>query len=289
MRRWHCLLTVAVAACSPERASPELLISSSPLPQRQEHAGPRFSKVAAKDSGIAFQNELRRENVIAYVYSGAGLAVGDYDGDGLPDLYLVSQDGPNRLFRQVAKLKFEDVTEKAGGVDGGLAWGKAATFVDVDGDGDLDLHVCNTQSKNLLYQNQGDGTFVERAGALGLAITAASTGAAFADYDNDGDLDVFVLTNRVFGPNLPPDLVAEVTLPNAITASREELFPPFPDFAAKDGSPVIPRGYEELFEVQHGRVFSTGQRDRLLRNDGPAGFVDVSSASGVGVPGNGLG
>ncbi len=289
MRRWHCLLTVAVAACSPERASPELLISSSPLPQRQEHAGPRFSKVAAKDSGIAFQNELRRENVIAYVYSGAGLAVGDYDGDGLPDLYLVSQDGPNRLFRQVAKLKFEDVTEKAGGVDGGDAWGKAATFVDVDGDGDLDLHVCNTQSKNLLYQNQGDGTFVERAGALGLAVTAASTGAAFADYDNDGDLDVFVLTNRVFGPNLPPELVAEVTLPNAITASREELFPPFPDFAAKDGSPVIPRGYEELFEVQHGRVFSTGQRDRLLRNDGPAGFVDVSSASGVGVPGNGLG
>ena len=246
-------------------------------------------KVAARDSGIAFQNELRRENVIAYVYSGAGCAVGDYDGNGLPDLYLVSQDGPNRLYRQVAKWKFEDVTEKAGGLDGGDAWGKAATFVDFDGDADLDLYVCNTQSKNLLYVNQGDGTFVERAGAFGAAVTAASTGAAFADYDKDGDLDLFVLTNRVFGPNLPPELVAEVTLPSAITAKREDLFLPFPEFTAKDGEPVIPRGYEELFEIQHGRVFPTGQRDRLLRNDGPAGFVDVSAASGLGVPGNGLG
>ncbi|MEY4830191.1 MAG: hypothetical protein RLZZ562_1987, partial [Planctomycetota bacterium] len=210
MRRWLCLPLAAAAACSPERAAPSPLITSSPLPQRQEHAGPRFRKVAAKDSGIAFQNELRRENVIAYVYSGAGCAVGDYDGNGLPDLYLVSQDGPNRLYRQVAKWKFEDVTEKAGGLDGGDAWGKAATFVDFDGDADLDLYVCNTQSKNLLYVNQGDGTFVERAGAFGAAVTAASTGAAFADYDKDGDLDLFVLTNRVFGPNLPPELVAEV-------------------------------------------------------------------------------
>ncbi len=289
MRRSACLALLAAASCSRGGVAPTDPIASTPLAVRAESTGPRFRRVSGADSGIDFRNELRRENVIAYVYSGAGLAVGDYDNDGLPDLYLVSQDGRNRLFRQVAPFRFEDVTKTAGDVDGGDAWGKAATFVDIDGDNDLDLYVCNTQSKNLLYQNQGDGTFVERAAALGLASTSASTGAAFADYDNDGDLDAFVLTNRVFGPNLPLELVADVTLPSAITASRQELFPPFPEFTTKDGAPVIPPGHEELFEIQHGRVFPTGQRDRLLRNDGPVGFVDVSAASGVGVVGNGLG
>ncbi len=274
-------------ACSREPL-PQPAISSLPLRERAAHEGKRFRRVPSAESGVQFRNELRRQNVIAYVYSGAGLAVGDYDSDGLPDLYLVSQDGANKLFRQVSPLCFEDVTEAAGGLGGGDAWGKAASFADVDGDADLDLYVCNTESKNLLFLNQGDGTFVERAGPLGLAITAASTGCAFADYDRDGDLDLYLLTNRVFGPNLPPELVADVTLPSSIEKSRDQLFPPFPEFRTDNGAPVVPTGYEDFFAVQHGRIFATGQRDRLLRNDGPAGFVDVSKAAGIDVSGNGL-
>ena len=89
-------------------------------------------------------------------------------GDDLPDVYLVSQDGPNKLFKQVEPFRFEDVTAAAGGLDGGEAWGAGASFVDIDDDGDLDLYVCNTEAPNLLYLNRGDGTFVEAAADFGL-------------------------------------------------------------------------------------------------------------------------
>jgi hypothetical protein len=145
---------------------------------------------------LQFTNVLRTENRFTYLTNGAGLAVGDYDGDGLVDIYLVSQDGPNQLWRQTAPLRFEDATARAGGVDGGDAWGTGATFADVDGDGDLDLYVCNLEANNLLYENQGDGTFRENAAKFGLDLCAASMMAAFADYDRDGSLDLYLLTNR---------------------------------------------------------------------------------------------
>jgi hypothetical protein len=163
MRRLLLATVVLGASCSPPPEAPPGAITGKPLPTRSALTGPRFTRLDPATSGLAFTNVLRRENVVAYLYTGAGLAVGDYDGDGLPDVYLVSQDGPNKLFRQTAPLRFEDVTAKAGGVDGGEAWGNAASFADVDGDGDLDLYVCNLESPNLLYVNQGDGTFAEKA------------------------------------------------------------------------------------------------------------------------------
>ena len=175
-------VALGAAACSKDPASAGPVVTASPLPDRVAVDGPRFAKLPSAATGLTFRNELRRENTVAYVYMGAGLTVGDYDGDGLPDLYLVSQDGANKLFRQAAPLQFEDVTATAGaGLDGGDAWGTAASFADVDGDGDLDLYVCNLESPNLLFVNQGDGTFVEKAGMFGLGATYASTGAAFAD------------------------------------------------------------------------------------------------------------
>ncbi len=258
-----------------------------PLPQRTAVAGPRFARLPAARTGVAFANELRRENVVAYVYAGAGVAVGDYDGDGLVDLYLVSQDGPNKLFRQKAPLQFEDVTAAAGDLSGGDAWGTAATFADIDGDGDLDLHVANLESPNVLYENQGDGTFRETAHAHGLDVVGACMGVAFADYDNDGDLDVYVLNNRVFGPLLPPEIVAGTRLPSAIKKTKAELFPPYPEFPIVDGHPTVPPGYEDLFAAFGPNLFPAGQADRLLRNDGGT-FVDVTQAAGIADHGNGL-
>lgn len=252
-------------------AAPEGLVRSAPLPDREAVQGKRFARLDPVATGLRFQNKLLRQNTVAYVYMGAGLTVGDYDGDGLNDVYLVSQDGANKLFRQSAPMKFEDVTAAAGaGLDGGDAWGAAATFADVDGDADLDLYVCNLESPNLLFLNQGDGTFVEKAGAFGLGATAASTGAAFADYDNDGDLDLYLLTNRVFRPTLADEIAAETKLPSRIRKSREELL-------AKDLT----------FEVD-GHRFMAGQQDRLFRNDGYAKFVDVTDESGLKDVGNGL-
>jgi hypothetical protein len=310
IRRMRCQLRgglllaafVIAASCSrePEKAGPPPALTAKPLSKRTAHDGPRFAKLDPAKSGLSFANELRRENVVAYVYSGAGVAVGDYDGDGLPDVYLVSQDGPNKLFRQTAPLRFEDVTAKATGsgggtgLDGGEAWGNAASFADADGDGDLDLYVCNLESPNLLFQNQGDGTFVEKGGTFGLAHVGASMGCAFADYDNDGDLDLYVLTNRVLKHRLPQQIVDEITLPKAMRKTKEQLLPPFPPPAAfgpdARGNLVVPKGYEDHFFTVPGSPapFQAGQRDRLYRNDGYARFVDVTDEAGIRDQGNGL-
>jgi len=250
---------------------PAELVVSKPLPERSAVAGKRFARLDPATTGLSFRNELRPENIVGYVYMGAGLTVGDYDQDGRQDLYLVSQDGPNKLFRQTAPLKFEDVTKTAGiGLDGGDAWGTASTFADVDGDGDLDLYVCNLESPNLLFVNQGDGKFVEKAGAFGLGATNASTGAAFADYDNDGDLDLYLLTNRVFRASLHESIVGATRLPSRIKKSREELL-------ARD-----------LTFSQEDHTFHAGQQDRLFRNDGYARFVEVTDEAGLKDHGNGL-
>ncbi len=287
MRR-TLVLVVLLGGCG-ESAKPVVpALQAAPLRERLADDGPRFRRLDPSRTGMDFTNLLRRENVVAYVYTGAGVAVGDYDGDGRPDVYLVSQDGPNRLFRQVAPLQFEDVTAAAGGLDGGDAWGSAAAFADVDDDGDLDLYVCNLESPNLLYENQGDGTFRERAGAHGLDTVAASMGVAFADYDNDGDLDAYLLTNRVLGSQLPPAIVADVTLPKAIRKTKAELFPPYPTFAvAADGALKVPQGYADFYATIGDRVFVAGQADRLLRNDG-GHFSEVSAVAGVHDQGNGL-
>ncbi|MFY9342094.1 MAG: FG-GAP-like repeat-containing protein [Planctomycetota bacterium] len=291
MPRLPFVALVVAAACAKEPAGPPPALTAKALPARVVHAGARFTKLEPARTGLQFTNVLQKENVVAYVYSGAGLTVGDYNGDGLPDVYLVSQDGPNKLFRQVAPLRFEDVTAKAGGVDGGEAWGNAASFADVDNDGDLDLYVCNLESPNLLYVNQGDGTFVEKAGPFGLGLVAASMGCAFADHDNDGDLDLYVLTNRVLKHALPEAIVAGMTLPKAIQKTREQLWPKLP-VEQKDaqGNHVLPKGYEdELFTLPGapGR-FQAGQRDRLFRNDGYGRWVDVSDEAGIRDHGNGL-
>ena len=142
-------LLLSLAACgSPDApAGIEARALTAPTDASRGQAKTRFRLVPPSESGLQFKNQLRRENRYTYLTNGAGLAVGDYDGDGMLDAYLVSQDGPNKLFRQVGPLKFVDVTAPAGQVHGGAAWGCGASFADVDGDGDLDLYVCNMEAK----------------------------------------------------------------------------------------------------------------------------------------------
>ena len=137
---------------------------------------------------------------------GTGVAIGDYDNDGRPDIFVVSKTESCRLFRNLGNWKFEDVTEKAGVGDKGEAagiWKQGTTFVDVNNDGLLDIFVCRFNAPNLLYINQGDGTFKEMAHAYGLDVKDASVMAAFCDFDRDGWLDVFILTNLLDGVEHP--------------------------------------------------------------------------------------
>ncbi len=287
--RSSALLSFLAPGCSGEPEPPEEGYESRALGPRETKDAKRFRRLRPDESGLAFAHHLKAVNNLPYVYQGSGLAVGDYDADGLPDVYLLSQDGPNKLFRQTAPLRFEDVTAIAGdGLDGGDAWGTAASFADLDGDGDLDLFLCNLESSTLCFRNEGDGTFTECARAWGLDVVAASTGVATADYDRDGDLDVYLLTNRLLGATLPAEFVAELELPAAIQKTREELFPPYPTVRNVEGRAVLPSGYEDFYMTIGPKVFVAGQADRLLRNEGGGRFVEVTEAAGVKAYDNGL-
>ena len=277
----------ALAACGGETARAPGGVVVTPLRERapQSEDGPRFRRVPAAASGLSFRNELRPENRYTYLTNGAGMAVGDYDGDGRLDAYLISQDGANKLFRQVGPLQFEDVTVAAGGLDGGAAWGSGASFADVDGDGDLDLYVCNVEAKNLLYVNQGDGTFVEDAASFGLDLVAASTMAAFADYDCDGALDLYLLTNRALhaGWALTPEVLDGFRPPADTARAARDMVPSGSAFTA----PGAGGEDREHFFTFRGRRYTAGQPDRLLRNvDGR--FVDVTASAGIADRGMGL-
>jgi len=180
-----------------------------------------FTKLDAATTGLVVQNsyddaQMWGSRYRAYMGGavGSGVAAGDFDGDGKVDLFVSTKTKPGRLFKNLGGWKFVDVTESAGLDDGrsmlgwmkdavspksGPIWNEGAVFADVNNDGRLDLFVCRNNAPNLLYINQGDGTFKEEAEKRGLALVDGSVVGAFADYDRDGWLDVLVLTNQVEG------------------------------------------------------------------------------------------
>ena len=172
---------------------------------------PLFSKVDAESSGIKFINtitESMEQNVLTYeyYYNGNGVAVGDLNQDGLPDLFFTGNQTPSALYLNKGSLAFADITSTAG-VAGKKAWRTGANIADVNGDGRLDIYVCysgfgtDADRANQLFINQGNNTegtpiFKEKAAAYGLDAPGTYTSqSAFLDYDMDGDLDMFLLNH----------------------------------------------------------------------------------------------
>ena len=253
-------------------------LESSPLAAPGVGGGARFTSLAPAATGIEFRSFLKRPHHIPFLNTGAGVAVGDVDGDGWSDVYLLSTDSRNRLYRQVTPWRFEDVTERAG-VDGGDAWSRGATFADVDNDGDLDLYVTNTEAPNLLYLNRGDGRFDEAASRFGLDHSAASIMAYFADYDRDGDLDVYLVTYRALKHNLTEDQIADIEIPAATLKGRDELRVQ-PVRTRRERGKVVSADREQWIDLGSRDWELAGQIDRLLRNDGTT-FTDVTEAAGL--------
>lgn len=165
----------------------------------------RFTRLDSKETGIDFKNQLRYDedfNVYTYrnYYNGGGVSIGDINNDGLVDIYFTSNLDQNKLYLNKGNFQFEDISEKAG-VSGDKAWSTGVTMADINGDGWLDIYVCNSgdvqrdNKQNELFINNGNLTFSESAERYGLADKGFSTHASFFDYDKDGDLDVYLLNN----------------------------------------------------------------------------------------------
>ncbi|MFA0961013.1 VCBS repeat-containing protein [Roseivirga sp. BDSF3-8] len=212
----------------------------------------RFALIPPEQSGVTFSNNLEETpamNVFNYLYfyNGGGVAAGDLNNDGLPDLYFTSNLHENKLYLNKGNFTFEDITEQTQ-MAGKRGWTTGVTMVDINADGWLDIYVSqlgdyqNIQGKNQLYINQGTDSegnisFKEEARQYGLDIKGFGTQAAFLDYDLDGDLDMYMLNHSVHGNG------------------------------------TFGRG--TLREATHKLA-----GDRLMRNDGGT-FTDVTDSSGI--------
>lgn len=164
-----------------------------------------FTPIKPEQSGITFANNLSFDkdfNIYTYrnYYNGGGVAIADINNDGLLDVYFTGNMAPSRLYLNKGDFKFEDITDKAG-VTGSKAWSTGVSMADVNGDGFVDIYVCNSgdvkgdNKQNELFINNGDETFTERGEEYGVADRGYTTHAAFFDYDKDGDLDLYILNN----------------------------------------------------------------------------------------------
>jgi enediyne biosynthesis protein E4 len=177
-----------------------------------------FQRLDSDYTGIAFHNTIVEGDTLnilntEFIYNGGGVAIGDLNGDGLQDLFFTGNQSDNRCYLNKGKLQFEDITEKANLAKPNKAiWSAGIMILDLNADGKQDIYICNTFQKaavlrrNLLYINQGNDAagvpqFVEKAAEYGLANEGHTPNGQFFDYDNDGDLDLFLSVNVMDRPN----------------------------------------------------------------------------------------
>jgi hypothetical protein len=247
--------------------------------------GPLFEALPPERTGVTRVNRYDDPRMWGALYQefttgaiGTGVAIGDVDGDGRPDLALATKTAGLHLYRNLGDWRFEDVTARAGLASSGGAWLQGVALADIDNDGDLDLYACRFAAPNLLYVNRGDGTFREEAAARGLALVDASGMAAFADYDRDGDLDVLVQTNLLDAARRPQGQ------PNRLF--RNDGAGRFTDVSVAAGISGDAQGHSATWwdydrdgwpDLHVANDFAAP--DKLYRNQGDGTFRDVLSAA----------
>jgi enediyne biosynthesis protein E4 len=216
------------------------------------------------NTGINFDNKVedgKYENSFLFrnFYNGGGVAIGDINNDGLPDIFLTSNMGENKLYLNKGNFQFEDITTSAGIIKDDK-WNTGVTFADVNGDGWLDIYVCssghmkNGDRKNKLYINNHNNTFTEAAAKYGLDISAYTTQVSFFDYDGDGDLDCFMINNSPIPVN---------TLNNSNRRDLPDAKWPVADFLKGGGDHLYRNDNGHFTEVTqqagiHGSLISFG-------------------------------
>jgi len=241
-------------------------------PLSQPTGNTRFTRLPSSETGITFAHPVIADHPMAYLYfssaASGGTAIGDVNQDGRPDIFVASGPQQNKLYLQKeTPFQFTDATEQAG-VGGSDRWSCGATMVDINADGRLDIFVANYDAPNQLFLNLGNGTFQDRAGEYGLNMTDASLEGAFADYDRDGDLDLYLMTYRYENPAGMPSK---------------------PPILLKNGRRAIHPDAEKYYELVDDNLGygPVGRWDSLLRNNGDGTFSNVTHEAGIRGPGHG--
>lgn len=249
---------------------------------------PLFTLLPSETTHIDFKNVLteniyKEDNVLSYYhfFNGAGVAVGDVNNDGLPDVFLTGNQVPNKLFLNKGNFQFEDISTKAG-INEHKIWSTGVTMADVNGDGWLDIYVCQSgpggnpaRRQNLLLINNGASggsiTFSEKATEYGLNDGNQSTQAAFFDYDKDGDLDCFVMNESKYVRVMYALVFEDLKDKNNLMEASSNLF-------RNDGGKFV-KVTEEAGMLQYG--FGLGLVVSDINDDG---WPDVYQANDYSVP-----
>lgn len=243
-----------------------LLLAGCDVPETEKvsndtknHSGIKlFSLMNPQESGLYFINEVNEQpqlNILTYeyLYNGGGVALGDVNKDGLPDVFMTGNLFGGRLFLNKGDLKFEQISETAGVFVGG--WSTGVSMVDINQDGYDDIYICRSLTsdvnlrRNVLLINNQNNTFTDKAAEYGLDDPSFSHYASWFDYDNDGDLDMYLLNHRI-------DFKEALKLKYTTNETGREV------------------RYEEDADTQ----FVT---DKLYRNNGNGSFTDVTAEAGL--------
>ncbi|WP_342085953.1 VCBS repeat-containing protein [Dyadobacter sp. OTU695] len=237
-----------------------------------------FELLSPDETGIHFNNRLHEDdqlNILTYeyFYNGGGVGAGDINNDGLTDLFFTGNMTESRLYVNKSKgqqIEFEDITAKSG-IQVAEGWARGVAMVDINADGFLDIYVCRAGPAqvgtlaNQLFINQKNNTFKEEAKAYGLDYSGNTTQAAFFDYDHDGDLDAYLVTNvmNMRGPNNIRPKVGDGSSPNADRLFRNNGNGTFTDVSKESG--ILEEGYGLGISVTD--VNNDGWPDVYISND----------------------
>ncbi len=222
-----------------------------------------FKLLSLPEAGIRFTNNLslRRAGENQNLMSGAGVAVGDVDGDGRPDIYFCNVEGPNALYRNLGSFKFEDITAAAGVACTNLA-SVGAMFADLNGDGHLDLYVTSNGGPNAYFVNDGKGRFTDLVQSAGLVqMKLGGTTPAAADIDGDGDLDLLVANYGEF-------TILRGGADIGFTTDRT-------------GKTIIRGRYARRLVLENGQLSELGDTNFVFRNNGNNTFTALNWNDGT--------
>jgi hypothetical protein len=219
-----------------------------------------FRLLGPEETGINFTNtlDLHAGEANRVLFNGSGMAVGDFNNDGLPDIYFCSLNGHNALYQNLGGMRFKDVTQQSGIICSNQ-FCRGAVFADINGDGFLDLLVATTGNGVLCFLNDGHGKFSDITATAGTATRYGSVTLALADVDGNGTLDLYVANNRT-------DDIRD----------RGEV-----DLQMVNGKLIVPPALRDRLVVVNGKVLEYGEPDVLYLNDGHGRFTPVSWTEGA--------